>query len=91
MKKQTNAISQKYNESTILRIFEIYQKPDSKKYNKYVHALRVMENLDGWGFKILYHSKYNFACGFLYENDKKEIRLYFFAANDSEHDYKYYA
>ena len=91
MKKQPNAISQQYNDSTILRIFEIYQKPDSKKYNKYVHALRQMEEMEGWGFKIIHYNAYTYSCGFLYLDSDKKIMLRYFASNGSEHDYKYYA
>lgn len=90
MKKKPNKISLAYAESTIYHIYEIYQKHDSKKFNKYVHALRRMEALDGWGFKVIHHSAYNFSCGFLFMDENKEIRLYYIGSNDSEHDYRYY-
>ena len=88
--KKMNNISMEYSESSIYRIFEIYAKPDSKKYNKYVNALRKMEELDGWGFKILTYNKFRYSCAFLFINEEKEIMLYYFGMNDTEHQYKYY-
>lgn len=90
MKKRYNKISKAYTESTVFRIFEVYQRPDSEKYNKYVSVLRAMEEMDGWGFKIIHHNAYNYSCGFLYMDSDKNIKLRYFASNGSVHDYKFY-
>lgn len=90
MKKKQNKISIAYDESTIYHIYEIYQKHDSKKFNKYMRAVRKMDEMEGWGMKILHHSAYNFSCAFLYMDEKKQIRLYYIGMNNSEMEFKYY-
>ena len=87
MKK--NKISQRYTESTIHNIYEIYQKHDSKKFNRWHNAMRKMNELDGWGLKVIDYNSYNFSCAFLFLTPDKKTKLYYYALNNSEAIYNY--
>lgn len=71
--RKTNKISIEYDESTYYNIYELYQKNDFGKLNKYIHAHSVMRSKDGWGLKIIHHNKYGFSCAFVFEQKEENI------------------
>ena len=88
--QKTNKISQKYNASTIHNIYEIYQKNDSNKLNKWITARRIMDSLEGWGLRIIDYNKFNYSCAFVYEDHTKKLKLYYFTLSNTEQICNYY-
>lgn len=77
--KKTNRLSKLYDESTIYSIFEVYQNFNEKKYRKYLRAIRTMEEYEGWGFKIIHYQSADYTCAFLYMDENKRIKIYYFS------------
>ena len=83
-----NKISNLYDDSCIYSIFELDNKYSSEILKIYPKVLAKMEELDGWGFKILRQGEKSFTCAFLFM-ENNIIMLYVFGWN-GEYTVKYH-
>ena len=76
MKRNLSAYYEQYKRTTATTLSDVYGRYSTKKQDAYDWCMKKMDELEGYGMKVLSATTYHFTVGFLY-TDKETGKLMF--------------
>jgi len=75
--KEARGIYRRYLDSNERSVFECYRtRPSIYKEQAENSIIAEMNDLDGYGYKVISHSGFVFTCGYLVRIEDKEVLVY---------------
>lgn len=76
MNKEQERILKKYNDSDMIQFWQAYDSPSHSKIEAWVNCKNLMNDLKGWGLKVISKNTFMFTVGFQFEEDGKNKLMY---------------
>lgn len=82
MTKQAQGAYERYQNSNMYSIYEAYGKPSQAKVRAWHYCMKLKEEKNGKGLKVIGKSCHFFSAGFTFEEDGKKMFMWITPSTD---------